>query len=1588
MSIAEFVSHLRNLDVRLSAEGQRLRLNAPKGVLTDSLRAQIAARKQELLQFLSDYEQPPPFIPPPILRQTTGESAPLSFSQERLWFLEQLEPGNPVYNICRASRITGKLNLSALESSLNEIVRRHEILRSSICVADGRPVQVVQSPFELNLSSMDLHATYDVEQKIRHRIQQTAEAPFDFAAGKFLRAELLRVADDEYVLILATHHIVSDAWSMGILTRELWSLYETYAAGKSSQLEELQIQYADFAIWQREWLQEEVLEGQVSYWKEQLKDLTQLNLPIDRPRPARQSFEAARIPISLPETLTTAIHELSNQDDVTPFMILLATFQVLLFRDCGQEEIVVGSPIANRARTELESLIGFFVNTLVLRSDLSGSPAFKAHLARVREVCLGAYAHQDLPFEKLVQELQPEREQSRNPLFQVMFALQNATRPFSGIPGLRIKPLEIESTRSPFDLSLFLREREGSYTGFIEYDTDLFNGDRIERMATHYRTLLEAIVADPNQSIATLPILTEAERHKILVEWNDTAADYPKDSCIHELFEAQVERKPEAIAVQFEGEQLTYRELNTRANQLAHYLQGLGVGPEKLVGICVQRSLEMVVGLLGILKAGGTYVPLDPSYPKERLAFIMEDSQVSVLLTSARIIEGLKMRDSDSRSSILDPQMKMVCLDTNWDTIARESEQNPGSEVKPDNLAYVIHTSGSTGTPKGVAIEHRNTVNLLQWANTAYGPRELAGVLASTSICFDLSVFEIFLPLCCGGRVILVENALCLDSTLERNDLTLINTVPSVMVELLRVGQLPKSVCTVNLAGEPLRAELVKQIYDLGHIEKIYDLYGPSETTTYSTFTLRTPDGPNTIGRPISNTQVYILDSHLQPVPVGGCGEIYIGGDGMARGYLHRPELTSERFVPHPFSDDPANRLYRTGDRARYRLDGNIEFLGRTDNQVKIRGYRIEVGEIEIVLKQHPAVKDNVVVVRQRESSAEKSLFSYVVPRQPSPSLVLELRNFLKRKLPEYMVPSAFVILDTLPLLPNGKVDRQKLLPRDDTGPQLAEQFVAPHSEIEELVAQVWEEVLKIENIGIHDNFFELGGHSLLAVQIISRLRDAFNREVPLSALFETPTVVGLAVTVENLIRGGPCPELPPIVSVSRNGPLPLSLNQEHLWHLDQSIPGTHFFNMPYVYRLSGDVNIEALRRALKEIIRRHETLRTVFTKIHGRPVQIIRPFHDFEIPVVSLDYLALGELERQAADLILEERQQSFDLTLGPLIRIKLLRLTDSEHILMVTLHHIITDHWSMWVFRTELVALYEAFSEGRPSPLSEPSIQFVDYVCWERDWIGSECSRPHLPYWKKQLVSPLPLLEFQKECERKNTISFRTSHQPFQLNEALFADIKALAREENCTPFIVLVSALSIVLHQSTGQRDIRIGTLVANRRRETEQVIGHFLNTVILRTQVCPDKTFRQLLMEVRDVAVGAYAHQELPFERLAKTLEEEQEVERGSLFQVLFSYQRSSFESQKIVGLTFAPFDLQQSTTALELEPTTFDMVFKLWESSTTLTGSVNYKADFISEEFVVSMVERFGKVLKSMGVHGEQLIKSTSFDEEPQCLIGR
>jgi amino acid adenylation domain-containing protein len=913
----------------------------------------------------------------------------------------------------------------------------------------------------------------------------------------------LRLAAEEHVLLLTMHHMISDGWSHGLFWRDLAVLYEAFDTCKPTPLPALPIQYADFACWQRQWLRGEALETQLTYWKQQLAGLATLHLPTDYPRPAVQTFRGARHPMVLSQSLVEALKVLSQRHGVTLFMTLLAVFQALLHRYTGQDDIPVGSLIANRNRVEIEELIGFFVNTLVLRTDLSGNPSFRDLLGRVRAVCLGAYAHQDLPFEKLLEELRPQRELSRNPLFQVLFALHNTPRQAPELLGLSVSSLEVDPGTARFDLALDLWETPEGLHGWFEYSTGLFDAATIARIEGHLQTLLEGIVAAPQQRLSMLPLLTADERHRLLVEWNTTGIDSPHDQCIHQIFEAQVAQTPDAVAVVCEGELLTYCELNRRANQVAHYLGTLGVGPEVLVGLCMERSLEMIVGLLGILKAGGAYVPLDPAYPQERLAFMLEDAQVAVLLTQEQLSGELPEHRAHT-----------ICLDTDWKTIAGKSEANPVSGVTADNLAYVIYTSGSTGSPKGVQILHRAVVNFFNSMSQQPGLTAQDILLAVTSVSFDIAALELYLPLIVGACLVVVSRDVAMDGAqlmkkLANSGATVMQATPATWSLLLEAGWQDSKHLKILCGGEALPCELAVQLLARG--SSLWNMYGPTETTIWSAvYPVDLQERSIHIGRPIANTQVYVLDRHLQPIPIGVPGELYVGGVGLARGYLHRPELTAERFIPNPFSTEPGARLYKTGDLVRYLPDGNLEFLGRLDDQIKLRGCRIELGEIEAVLGQHPAVRQVVVLARE-DAPGDTRLVAYVVPQQEPPPTSSVLRNFLQQRLPSFMVPSAFVLVHALPLTPNGKLDRRALPAPAQTRSQPQDTCMAPQDALELQLTKIWEKVLGITPIGVRENFFELGGHSLLAVRLFAQIKKAFGRQLPLATLFQAPTVEQLA---------------------------------------------------------------------------------------------------------------------------------------------------------------------------------------------------------------------------------------------------------------------------------------------------------------------------------------------------------------------------------------------------------------------------------------------------------------------------------------------
>ena len=1110
LNTADFLAHLRTLKIRLSVDdaGENLRLKAPTGVLSSELKTQIAERKAEILVFLQPRDGKAVRSEEPVTPVERDGSLPVSFSQQRLWFLDQFEPGSPVYNIPSAVRLSGVLDVAALERALASIISRHETLRTSIVTENGEPAAAVHEVEEWDLPVTDLQGLASGERDAAALKIASEESvrPFSLAQGPLFRNRLLVMGPQEHILILVVHHIVADGWSLGILVKELAAFYSATVTGKAVDLPELPVQYADYAHWQRRWLDGPVLEEQETYWRGRLSgQLPVLEMPLDRPRPALQTFNGDLVALTIPHAQVDRLQELARSERSTLFIVLLAGLSALLSRYSSQDDIIVGSSSSGRGRTEVEDLIGFFINNLVLRTDLSGDPSFRDLLGRTREVALGAFANQDVPFERLVEIVPTQRSLSYSPIFQVMFNFQSYPIGDLRLPGLFLSPVKMPVQATRFDLNLDAHEIKDGLALFLTYNTDLFDKETAERLLRHYVGFLANVVDEPESPLSVVDLLSADERDRMLTGWN--ATDRPlSTSALPALIAKRVATSPDSIAAVYDGAEVTYRELNERSNQIARALRAHGVGSEGLVGICLNRSMDMLVALLGILKAGGAYVPLDPTYPADRLRFMIEDSGLKVLVT-----------ESACRSVLPAEIGAVVELDSQADELSALATDDLDVAIDADQLAYVIYTSGSTGKPKGVEITHKNLVNFLQSMASSPGFSAADRLLAVTTISFDISGLELYLPLLAGGRVVLASREDCYDGVrlrrlMRESGATVMQATPATWRLLLDSGWREGNGLRLLCGGEALPRELADRL--LGTGAELWNMYGPTETTIWSTVARVQPDDVIAIGRPIDNTRIYVLDSNSQPVPVGVSGELYIGGEGLARGYLNREVLTAERFLPDPYSDQPGARMYRTGDLARYRDDGSIECLGRIDHQVKLHGFRIELGEIEAALESHDQIGQAAAVVRE-DSPGDRRLVAYLVATGDSTPDQSELRRHLQTSLPSHMVPSGFVTLSTLPLTPNGKVDRKSLPIPDSDRPDLDADYIAPSGELEKLIAGVWEEVLQLERVGIQDNFFDLGGNSLLIVRVQAKLADSAGHDVPLVELFQKPTVESLAQYLE-----------------------------------------------------------------------------------------------------------------------------------------------------------------------------------------------------------------------------------------------------------------------------------------------------------------------------------------------------------------------------------------------------------------------------------------------------------------------------------------
>jgi amino acid adenylation domain-containing protein len=1487
--------------------------------------------------------------PPPVERAPRSAPLPLTFGQERLWFLAQLDPDSAAYNMPAILRLSGDLDVAALEGALSAIVRRHEILRTSFADEAGRPVQRIHEPAPITLAPVDVTglAAEARDAAVADESRRQASEPFRLDRAPLFRVGLLRTGDREHVLLLTIHHILADAWTIGIFIRELGALYAALARGAgegAAGLPELALQYADYAAHQRAERGGGALERDLAYWKDELAGAkTTLDLPTDRPRPRLATYRGDKRAFSLSPELSEALLALCRREGVTLYMLVLAAFSTLLGRYAGQDDVLVGTSVADRRRRETEPLMGYLLNQLVLRTRLGDDPTFRALLRRTRDTALRAFAHQDLPFERLVEALRLPHDLSRSPLFQVMLDVPNAPAPPLELAGLAIEGQPAPQGVARFDLTLSVSAAGGVVRGTLEHATDLFDAATIDRLLAHLETLLADAVKSPEKRVSQLELLPAGEL-AALARWNDTAAAYPRDLSAHALIEAQVDHTPDAVAVRSGDEAITYRELDERANRLAHHLASLGVGPDVLVGLCLPRSIELVVGILGILKAGGAYVPLDPSYPVERLQWMLEDSMVPVVVTTDALAGDLP-----AEAAIL------VCVDADADTIGAQPSERPAVAVSSEGLAYVIYTSGSTGRPKGAMIHHRGLVNYLSWAARAYDAGGGAGAPVHSSVSFDLTVTGLYLPLLAGRAVTMVPEGAEIEALARAlrdapEPFSLVKLTPAhleVLRHSLRPEEARHRTRAFVIGGEALAWESLAFWRENAPGTKLVNEYGPTETvvgcSVFDGAVGPLGGGSVPIGKPIANTTLRVLDRHLRPTPIGVPGELYIGGDGVCRGYLNRPDLTAERFLPDPWRE--GGRLYKTGDRARWLASGELEFLGRLDDQVKIRGYRIELGEIEAALRLHPSVTDVTVIARE-DSPGDRRLVAYVVGGDAAPSS-RDLASFLGDRLPAYMVPSAFVALAALPLTANGKVDR-KALPAPEATSDGEVAYRAPTGLVEETLCAIWAEVLRVPRVGVDDNFFELGGHSLVATQVVARARTKLGVELEIRTLFEAPTIAGLAARI-GAPKGADAPHEPSIPRAARDGELPLSFAQERLWFLDQLEPESAAYNIPAAVRLVGRLDAAALEASLVEIVRRHEVLRTTFDAVRGRPVQIVHEAPIGALEVTDLGTLTPAEREEIVRSMAADDAAEPFDLAKGPLVRARLLRFGEAEHVLLFTMHHIVSDIWTMGVLVRELAALYAAFARGEASPLPELPIQYADYAAWQRAWLTGDVLAKQLDYWKTTLAGAPEAIDLPTDRPRPPIQMFRGARRSFELGADVTRRLHALCREEGATPFMALLAAFSLLLSRVSRQDDVVIGSPVAGRTRaETEPLIGFFVNTLVLRTTVRDDDTFRSLLARAREAALGAFAHQDVPFERLVEELKPRRDMSRSPLFQVAFALQNAEAPALELPDLTL-------SLVPVESVSSKFDLILVMMEGRDGLSGSLEYSTDLFDAATIERMI---------------------------------
>ena len=1559
MTPTEIITAIGKLGGRLYLDTGELRLKAPKGALSDELRSELKEQKQALTEFLTTAQSTSKNSATAITRANRDQPLPASFAQQRLWFLDELEPGSSTYNMSWSLRLQGQLNIPALQTALDTLVLRHESLRTRFTSDDVMPLQVIDSDQRITID-FSTHRDAD-DNWTKAWVNEQSSAPFCLQTGPLLRVHILETAADDHRLVIVIHHIISDAWSMSILFQELAYLYGCCCKTETSALDNLKIQYADFSAWQREWLQGAELDRQLSYWRTNLADAPPLlELPTDRARPVRQTYAGKHVKRRASAELMQQLQMLIQPLGISMFMLMQTAFSVLLARYSGTVDIVMGTPIAGRRHEELEPLIGFFLNTLVLRNNLSGNPAFIDLLKQTRSTTLTAYEHQDVPFEKLVEDLRPERELSHSPIFQVLFNLRAVSDESISLHELEVEFDVIERNTAKLDLSLSVDESPQGLSINFEYNTDLFDTCTIEGMADAYLALLDAIAANPQQAIGELPLLSDAEleQQRLAEHSLRPASPFTKfvaDALNHsivERFETQVSAHGEQTAAHSPNLSWTYRELNAQANKVAHALIASGATAGDRAGILLSQDVAMLAGLLGTLKAGLAYVPLDPEAPTARHQQIAAEAGLKIIVTDSNHLALAKQS--------VGPDMAVI----NVDPDGTGNTTNPDVNISPDSLAYILFTSGSTGTPKGVMQSHQNVLHHCRtYSNAAHlGASDRLTLLPPYG--FDAAVMDIFGALLNGACLYPIDlrnetDPLGVANRVAAEGITVFHSTPTVFRFLLErdIDIDLTSVRLVVLGGEEARSSDFELFCKLFTDNAVFiNGLGPSESTLalqyFARRDSRLPGLMVPVGRAVNDTAVVLLDDAGNPS--GICGELAIRSRYVTPGYWNAPELSAAALQA---TDEPDVRLYRTGDHARYLADGQLIFTGRKDAQIKLRGHRIEVGEIEAVLTGNASV-DNCVVVLRSDRAGTPQLVAYLTSTDNAPTDTAELRNFIRTRLPAYMVPAGIVCLDALPMTASGKIDRARLPePAWEAGP---DEFVAPRTPAEQALAEIWADILNLKQVGVHDDFFALGGHSLLATQIFARIRDSLQVELPLRAIFSTPTIEGLATQI---LKANDSPSNEKIPTGQRPEPPPQSFAQQRLWFLDQLEPGNAVYNLSVAVRLQGDLNAEALQLAVDDFVARHETLRTSFANTDDGPVQIIQS--ELHVPVEPIE-LADPDDETLALELSRLARQP-FDLTAGPLLRIQLLSIAKDHHILVVMIHHIISDAWSMTVLWQELTRLYNAHCSGHSAGLADLPLQYADYASWQHNWLrGAELER-QVEFWKTQLADAPALLELPTDKPRPAVQTYNGDQVMWSLEGEVSAALREIGKKSGCTLFMLLLAAYDVLLARYSDHEDVVVGSPIAGRRHtELEGLIGFFVNTLVMRTDLSGDPTYLELLERVKASTLAAYDHQDLPFEKLVEELQPGRDMSHTPIFQAVFILQNAP-------GRPAAFDQLEATGVSVGHGHSKFDLTLATWETANGLGGLFEFNTDLFERRTIETLASHFSALLTGLVANPQQAV---------------